>query len=161
HAAVNSLFNQPQAILPPDSRVWLTDADLDPAIAANDTLPKRLANAITKALAYLSVTMTLDAVVQQSSAQLGLTAAFPQKLVSDFAVRGGNSLLTNLTGAFAASSGVVHAAAFPATFQGWYWANRSASVLKKAKIALAEWEQVLAITAGGQLLDLLTLPLTD
>jgi hypothetical protein len=161
HGAVNSLFNQPQGIVPPDSRVWLTDLDLDPAIPANDTLAKRLASAITKALAYLSTTMTVDAVIQQSSAQLGLTVAVTQKLISDFAILAGNSILTNLTGAFAASSGVVDSIGFPATFQAWYWAVRSASILRKWKITLPEWEQLLAIMAGGQLLDFMTLPLTD
>lgn len=161
HTAVNSLFNQPQAIVPPDDRVWLTDADLDPTVAANDTLAKRLANAITRSLAYLSGMMIEDAVIQQSSAQLGLTVPVTQKLISDFPVLGGDSLLINLTGAFSASSGVVDSTAFPDTFQGWYWANRSASILKKWKITLPEWEQVLAITAGGQLLDFGTLPLTE
>jgi hypothetical protein len=161
HAAVNGLFNQPQGIVPPDGRVWLTDLDLDSAIPANDTLAKRLANAITKALSYLSTTMTVDAVVQQSSAQLGLTVPVTQKLISDFPILAGNSLLTNLTGAFSASSGVVASIGFPATFQGWYWASRSASILRRWKITLPEWEQLLAIMAGGQLLDFLTLPLTD
>jgi receptor-binding and translocation channel-forming TcA subunit of Tc toxin/ABC toxin-like protein/neuraminidase-like protein len=161
HTAVNSLFNQPQAIVPPDSRVWLTDLDLDPTIPANDTLAKRLANAITGALAYLSATLMVDAVVQQSSAQFGLTVPVTQKLISDFLILGGDSLLTNLTGPFSASSGVVDSTSFPDTLQGWYWASRSASILKKWKITLPEWEQVLAITAGGQLLDFAMLPLTE
>jgi hypothetical protein len=161
HTAVNSLFNQPQAILPPDSSLWLTELDLDITVPANDTLPKRLAHAITRALTYLSTTMTVDAVIQQSSPQLGLTVAVSQKLMSDFAILAGNSLLTHLTGAFAASSGVVDSIGFPSTFQGWYWAARSATILRKWKVTLEEWEQLLAIMAGGQLLDFLTLPLTD
>jgi hypothetical protein len=161
HNAVASLFNQPQAIVPPDSRVWLTDLDLDPTIPANDTLAKRMANAITKALAYLTATMTVDAAIEQSSAQLSLTVPVAKKLISDLPILAGDSLLTNLTGPFAASTGVVDAIGFPDTFQGWYWASRAASMLKKWKITLPEWEQVLAITAGGQLLDFNTLPLTD
>lgn len=161
HAAVSSLFTQPQAIVPPDSRVWLTDADLDATIPANGTLGKRLANAITKSLAYLSATMTVDTVIEQSSAQLGLTIPVTQKLISDFAILAGDSALENLAGPFSTSSGVVDAATFPDTFQVWYWACRSALILKKWKLILAEWEQLLAITAGGQLLDFVTLPLTN
>ena len=160
HAAVNALAGQPQAIAPPDSRVWLTDADLDPTIPANNTLAKRLANATTKALAYLSTTLAANAAIQESSAQLGLTVPVTQKLLSDFGVLGGGSVLANLTGSFAASSGVVEPAAFPATFEGWYWAGRSATLLKKWNVTLAEWKHLLAITVGAQLLDLLTLPLT-
>jgi hypothetical protein len=160
HVAVNSLATQPQTIIPPDDRIWLTDSDLDPAIAANDTLAKRLANATRKALDYLSTTLVANAVVQQSSAQLGLTVAVTEKLMSEFAVLPG-TLLAELTGAFATSTSVVDSTAFPAIFNGWYWANRSAAMLKKWKLTMEEWEQLLAITGGAQLLDFLTLPLTD
>ena len=161
HAAVNSLFNQPQAIVPPDPQVWLSDPDLDPAIPANNTLAKRLANAITTALGYLSTTLSADTVVQQSSTQLGLTVPITLKLMRTFPILAGNSLLANLTGAFAGTSGVVDSVTFPDTFQGWYWANRCAFLLRKWKLALPEWEKLVSITAAGQLLDITTLPLTD
>ena len=45
------------------------------------------------------------------------------------------------------------------TFDGWFWANRVAAILKKWKITLAELEKIIALTAGAQLLDFLTLPL--
>jgi hypothetical protein len=161
HAAVASLFNQPLAMSPPDRRIWLTDADLNPALPANDTLAKRLATAITKALSYLSDTRTLDAIHQQCAAQLGLTVPMTAKLLSDFPVLAGNSLIANFTGAFSTSTGVVDSTSFPATFQGWYWANRSALLLRKWKLALPEWEQMLAVAVVAQLLDFGTLPLTD
>jgi hypothetical protein len=159
HVAVNSLATQPQTIIPPDNRIWLTDNDLDSAIAANNTLAKRLANATRKALDYLSTTLVANAVVQQSSAQLGLTVAVTEKLMSAFSVLPG-TLLADLTGVFATSTGVVDSTAFPTTFNGWYWANRSAAILKKWKLTLVEWEQMLASTGGAQLLDFLTLPRT-
>jgi len=48
-----------------------------------------------------------------------------------------------------------------ATFDGWYWANRAAAILKKWKVMLAEFKEIIALTAGAQLLDLMTLPLDD
>ena len=77
---MNSLATQPGLIAPPDERIWLLDADLqfplrDLDVPANDHLAENLATAATKALAYLSRTLSEDAVVQQSSAQLGLTEA--------------------------------------------------------------------------------------
>ena len=86
HIAVNSLKTQPQAIAPPDDRIWLTDNDLEITQPANNTLAKRLANTAKKALNYLSKTLATNAVVQQSSAQLGLTEALTRRLLDNFAV---------------------------------------------------------------------------
>ena len=73
HNAVNSLATQPQTIVPPDQRIWLTDNDLDTTLPANDTFSKRLANAISKALTYLSKTFAENTVVQRGSETLGVT----------------------------------------------------------------------------------------
>ena len=47
------------------------------------------------------------------------------------------------------------------TFDGWYWVQRAAAILKKWKVTLAEFKKVVALTPGAQLLDFLTLPLDD
>jgi hypothetical protein len=148
-AAINSLATQPQTIIPPDERVWLTDTDLDATQAANDTYAKRLTNAIVKALGYLSKTLTENAIVQQSSAQLGLTEALTRRLLADYPILP-SSLLAHLAGNFALDTTTLH---------GWYWVNRVATLLKKWKVTLAELEKITTLTAGAQLLDFLTLPL--
>lgn len=160
HIAVNSLASQPQAIVPPDDRIWLTDNDLDLTLPTNNTLAKRLANAARKALDYLSKTLAANAVVQQSSAQLGLTEALTSRLLTHYALLP-DPLLTHLTGAFVATPGVVDYATLKTTFDGWFWANRAAAILKKWKITLADLDKVIALTVGAQLLDFLTLPLND
>ncbi len=158
HVAVNSLAAQPHTIVPLDERIWLADIDLDVTQPANDTLAKRLANAAAKALAYLSSTLVQNAVVQQSSAQLGLTESVTRYLLSNYAVLP-DSLLAQFSGPFTASTGVVDYATFKPIFDGWYWLNRVATMLKKWKITLPELEKFRALTAGAQLLDFLTLPL--
>src|SRR3712207_4634134 len=106
HNAVDSLGDQPEAILPPDERIWLTDADLDAAQPANDTFAKRLANAAGKALAYLLKTLSEKAVVQQSAAALGLTEAVTECLLAEYSLLPA-TLLAHLTGAFTATTGAV------------------------------------------------------
>ena len=67
---MDDLAAQSQA--PPlDMPVWLTDPDLDQPTSSNtDTAAKRLANAIKKALAYLSKALAKNEVVQQCSDML-------------------------------------------------------------------------------------------
>ena len=149
--AVNSLATQPQTIALPDERIWLTDADLDSTQPANDTEVKRLTNAIVKALDYLSKTLTENAIVQQSSIQLGLTEAVTRRLLTQYSILP-NSLLTHLSGNFALDT---------TTLNGWYWASRVATLLKTWKITLAEWEKITALTTEAELLDFQTLPLDD
>ncbi|MBI2998767.1 MAG: hypothetical protein HYY46_10020, partial [Deltaproteobacteria bacterium] len=170
HIAVNSLATQPQAIVPPDDRIWLTDNDLDPTLPANNTLARRLASAIKKGLVYLSKTLAANTVVQQSSAQLGLTEALTRRLLEAFPVMPPiapdpqkAALLAHFTRVFAPTSGVIDytSPAMKPTFDGWFWASRVAAILKKWKITLAELEKIAALTAGAQLLDFGTLPLDD
>jgi hypothetical protein len=168
HAAVNSLASQPGAIAPPSDRIWLTDNDLDSGLPANNTLAKRLANAALKALSYLSQSLLVSTVLQQSSAMLGLSNSLTRRVFDVFAIMpplapdpAKTTLLEHITRVFAATSGVVDYAAQKVTFDGWYWANRAAAILKKWKVTLAEFDKVVALTSGAQLLDLLTLPLDD
>jgi len=167
HNAVDSLATQQLSIAPPDERIWLTNNDLDATQPANDTLAKRLANAAQKALVYLSKTLVANMVVQQCSAQLGLTAALTRRLLADYAVQlqpapaPKESLLKYLTDIFAVTSSVVDYAAQKTTFDGWYWANRVAAIWKKWKITLAEMNKIISLTAGAQLLDFETLPLNN
>jgi hypothetical protein len=156
-AAINSLATQPQTITSPDDHIWLTDSDLDITQPDNDTYAKRLAKAAKKALSYLSKTLTENAVVQQSSIQLGLTEAVSRYLLTQYAVVPNSpdpakTLLLHLTGNFTIDS---------TTINSWFWANRVAAIWKKRKIALAELKKITILTVGAQLLDFLTLPLDD
>jgi hypothetical protein len=158
HNAVKSLAEQPAAIAPPDARIWLTNDDLDATKPANDTLVKRVANAVRKALAYLAKTFSERAVIEQCGVQLGLSEPLTRFLLTRFP-RLPEPLLQHLTGAFAATSGPVDATTLKSTFDGWYWALRVAAIWKRWKLALADLDPILALTANAQLLDFLTLPL--
>lgn len=170
HTAISSLKDQPQNIALPDDRIWLTDTDLDITQLANDSLAKRLANAAKKGIDYLSKTLAANAVVQQTSAQLGLAEALTRRLLDGFAVMAPiapgpqkTTLLAHLTRTFAVTTSVVDYTVPTAkpTFDGWFWANRVAAILKKWKITLTELEKITALTAGAQLLDFGTLPLDN
>ncbi len=89
--AVNSLFTQPASGIFPPEKLWVQDADLvfplrDLTDPTNDNLPKNLATAATKALTYLSRTLSENAVVQQASAQLELTPAVARRLLTEYAL---------------------------------------------------------------------------
>ncbi|MGH9929231.1 MAG: neuraminidase-like domain-containing protein, partial [Pyrinomonadaceae bacterium] len=155
--AVKSLAAQPhQTIGSPDDRIWLTDDDLDIAKPENNTYAKRLSNAARKALKYLSATSAENAVVQQSSAQLGLTEALTRRLLAAYAVvpilpvPTKTTLMAHLTSNFTTDS---------TTFNPWFWANRVAAILKKWKITLAEVDKIITLAVGAKLLDFSTLPL--
>ncbi|MBC7900712.1 MAG: hypothetical protein H7070_11745, partial [Saprospiraceae bacterium] len=163
--AVNSVATQPQTAAPPDERIWLMDADLqfplrDLLVPANDNLAENLALAATRALGYLSKTLSEEKVVQQSAAQLGLTEAMTGRLLADYLILP-DTLLTHLTNSFAATTGVIDYITLKTAFDGWFWANRVAGIWKKWKITLHELQQIIALTTGAQLLDFQTLPLDD
>ncbi|MGH9871288.1 MAG: neuraminidase-like domain-containing protein [Pyrinomonadaceae bacterium] len=151
--AVNTLFTQPQSINPPDDRIWLMDGDL-----TNPDLAVRLATALKKALVYLSRTLSESLVVQQSSSELGITEALTRYLFVNY-IETGNPLLDHFTGAFVGTTGVVDYATLKPTFDQWFRLTRAATVLKKWKITLTELMQIKDLSAGAQLIDLLTLPL--
>jgi Tc toxin complex TcA C-terminal TcB-binding domain/Neuraminidase-like domain len=170
HIAVNSLATQPQIIAPPDDRIWLTENDIDPTLPANNTLAKRLATAARKGLDYLSKTLAANTVVQECGAHLGLTEALTRRLLDDFVIippippdSQKVALLPHFTRVFAPTTGVVDytSPTIRPTFDGWFWASRVAAIWKKWKLTLAELEKIMALTAGAQLLDHLTLPLND
>lgn len=154
---VNSLATQPGLIVPPSDRLWLQDADLQFPLA-KDRLAVNLATAVTKALRYLSKTSLENTVIQRSSAQLGLTEAVTRHLLSHNALLP-NPLLKQMTSAFAATTGVIDYTTLKTTFDGWYWANRVATMWKKWKLTLADLEGITVLTTGAQLLEFGTLPL--
>ena len=73
----------------------------------SDHLAENLATAAKKALAYLSRTLSEGAVVQQSSAQLGLTEALTRYLLTQYALLP-ETLLAHFTGSFSATTGAVN-----------------------------------------------------
>lgn len=158
-AAINDIYTQPEAILDTDKRVWLTETDLDFTLAANNAFAKRLANAITKALTYLSITLRENLVVQQGAAQLKLTVDVTRKLFTEYPVLPA-PLLTHLSTTFVTTAvDFVAYDTMPATFKGWYWAARVAMIWNKWKLTLPQLRQLDIITPKAPLLDLLTLPL--
>jgi hypothetical protein len=159
-SAITNLFNQPVDIASPDERIWLTNSDLDTTQPDNNTLEKRLANAASKALIYLSKTLSNNAVVQQSASQLGLTEELTRRLMTQYAILP-DTLMTHLRGTFADTIGVVDYDTLEKTFDGWYWANRVAVIWNKWKITLPELEKIMSLTDGAQLFDFETLPLDN
>lgn len=163
HNAVASLATQPQAIVPTDERVWLTDDELAATVLvgnATNSLAKRLAIAAKRALADLSKTVTANTVVQQTSAKLGLTEAVARDLLG-YSVLLPDSMLTYLTGTFVGTSGAMDYVTQKKTFDGWYWLARVATILKRWKLTLAELKTIATLAGGAQLLDFLALPLSD
>ena len=151
--AVDSLSAQPTTIVPPDRRVWLTEPDLDPA----NTLAQRLTDAAVEALRYLSDTQAVGAVADAASTQLGLTPAVTRHLATDYPP----ALLDHLTGALAASTGVVDHATLPDVFDAWYWADRVATIWRKGRLTLTELRRLDSLVAAARLLDVGALPLTE
>ena len=156
-SAVNSLATQPGTIAPPDARIWLVDTDLH--FPLKDHVGDNLATAATKTLAYLSNTLSAKAVVQNAAPELGLTEALSQRLLTDYPILP-ETLITHLTSSsFVAATGVVDYATLKLTFDAWFWASRVAAVWKKWKLILSEYEKLVALPTGAQLLAFSTLPL--
>ena len=161
--AVNSLFTQPSIGVFPPEKVWLLESDLklplrDLVTPANDHLAVNLVTAATKTLTYLTKTQSENTVVQQSSAQLGLTEAITNRLLTQYALLP-DTLMKHLTGSFVATTGVVDYATLKTTFDTWFWASRVATIINKWKITLAELDSISRLTSAAKLLDFLTLPL--
>ncbi len=160
--AVALLASQPGTIADTDERVWMAATDLDPTQAAADTVAKRLVTAATKALAYLSRTLSASVAVSEAAAQLGLSEALTRAILTRYDLALGaqpTTLLAHLTGTFAATSGAVDYAAAKTTFDGWFWAVRVAAVLKKWTVSLEALERLAALPAAANVLDLADLPL--
>ena len=151
--AINSLASQPQTSVLSDKRIWLTDNHLDTTLPDNDTFAKRLATAAQKALDYLSIISAENAVIQQSSVQLGLTEAVTRRLLTHYKIKGlPDTLLTHLTDDFTIDS---------QTLNGWFWAHRIAAIWKKLKITLVELDIIIALTVRAELLDFHEIPLDN
>lgn len=162
--AVNSLFTQPMAPFHSEM-IWLQDSDLlfpllNSSDPAGDHLAENLATAAIKALAYLSRTQSEGAVVQQCSTQLGLTESLTRRLLTYYALLP-ETLMAHFTGNFSVSAGVVDYSTLKSSFDGWFWVNRVAAILKKWKVSLEDLERMEVLTAGAQLLDFGTLPLDE
>ena len=160
--AVNLLFTKPAGAFAPE-KTWLLDADLklplrDSNAPANDNLAENLTKTVTKALAYLFAAQSENAIVRQASVQLGLTEALTRRLLTHYALLP-DTLLTHLKGAFTGTTGVVDYVTLKTTFDGWFWANRVATILKKWKITLEDLNKLIVLADRAQLLDFLTLPL--
>jgi hypothetical protein len=155
--AVTSLAAQPGAIAPPDARIWLLDTDLQ--LPLQDNVEDNLMTAITKALTYLSNTLLAKAMVQNAATELGLTEALCQQLLNDYSILP-QTLLIHLTGpSFVGTSGVVDYATLKPTFDAWFWASRVATVWKKWKLTFSDYEMLVTLPAGAQLVDFGTFPL--
>ena len=133
--AVNSLATQPVLIGPPDRNIWLLDGDLqfplrDLETPANDNLAQNIATAASRALVYLSMVLSENAVVQQAVVQLGVTEALAGRLFTHFEVMPG-PLMPHFTTVFAATNSVIDYATLKTTFDGWFWATRVAALWSK------------------------------
>lgn len=168
HNAVSSLAAQPQT--PPANKlIWLTDTDLDqPTSLATDTAAKRMANAIGKALAFLSKAFAETEVVQQCSEALGLTQQVTRKIVETFKlfpppIASALQFFTDTTSpsAFSRTINAIDYAGSKNAFDTWYWLNRVATILKKWKITLEEFEIIIPLQTPAQLLDFKTLLLNS
>ncbi len=159
-AAVASLAVQAEAITPPNERIWLMSVDLDDTQLSTNTFAKRLANAAKKALTYLSNSFMANAVVEQCSAQLGITQSLTRHLMMQYNILPG-SLMGHLTGAFLSTTSAVVYAAHKTTFDAWFWANRVAAIWKKWKISSEDLDKLTALTAEAQLLDFSSMPLDN
>ncbi|MDO8948376.1 MAG: neuraminidase-like domain-containing protein [Desulfocapsaceae bacterium] len=165
--AVASLKEQPQTIALPDNRIWLAEDDLDPSLPDNDSHIKRVANATQKALDYLSRTLVDQAVVLQCSTQLGQSEILTRFLLDAFAILPplptppNTTLLTHLTKAFSLTQEPVNYTIFKETFDGWFWINRVAAILKKWKITLYDLKNIMALAVDAKLLNFQTFPLDE
>jgi hypothetical protein len=157
--AVDSLAAQPGTIAPPDPRIWLLDTDLQ--FPLDDHVGDNLATAVNKALAYLSRTLSEKAVVQNAAGELGLTETLCRRLLTDYSILPEN-LLAHFTGpSFVGTSGVVDYATLKRAFDAWFWAGRVATVWKKWKLTFSDYEKLVVLPAGAQIVDCGTLPLDN
>jgi hypothetical protein len=156
--AVASLATQPGAIAPPDVRIWLIESDLQ--FPLEDHVLDNLSSAATKAIAYLSNTRSAKAVIQSAAAELALSEALCERLLTDFAILP-ETLMSHFTGPFAATFGVVDYATLKLSFDAWFWASRVAAVWKKWKVTLTDYLGLVALPPTAQITAFGTIPLDD
>ena len=160
HAAIASLFDQPDTVPDFDPRVWLRNGDLNFVSLANNSLAKRLAHAISKALPYLRVAVSSDAVLTKCSAKLGLSDVLTRALMTEYWVGAGGPLLPELVWNFAATAGPVDETdpTMRPAFRGWLWATRLAALWKGWKLTGAEHRTLSTIQSGALMLNPAPLP---
>ena len=148
HAAVQSLFNQPRSMVPPQSEQWLTLAALatpltdPPNTVANLTLAELGSAAVLGLNSYVVRKLSTDQVMQQLAAGLALTQAIVDYLVTQFLIFGPvpkHVLLTDfLDPAFVNASSAVTADGFSEIFQGYRWLTRIALVAKTLAMGFSD-----------------------
>lgn len=157
-SAVNALATLPGLVTAPDPRIWLDDGSL--ALPLADNLAANQGLAIDRALPYLMQRASVDLVVQQAAAALGLPEAHAQWLLEgDFVAPG--PLLDHLLGVFALGTGVIDYASDPVSFDAWFWVQRVALLYSKWRIGLTEAQQLEALAVAGDMLQIGDLPLND
>ncbi len=164
-SAVDSLFSQPRTGTFGPEELWLQEDDLDFPLRDlgdpdQDNLKDNLATAIQRALPHLSKTLSEDLVILQASSRLGLTEELTRRLLTRYSILP-ETLLEHLTVNFAASRGVVDFTNLESTFQGWYWAHRTATAWKHWQLTPPDLERLDDLTAGAQLLDFASLPMNE
>lgn len=163
-SALATLMGQPEAIVPPDERIWLLDSDLTFPLHNPETgeghLAENLALAITRALDYLTRTLSETILVQQIATQLGLTEESTHLLLTRFSVLP-ESLLEHMMGVFATSLGVISSETMEATFNAWFWLCRAATLVNRWDLSFFELQQVCSLADEGHCLNLHDLPLHD
>ncbi len=162
--SVDSLYTQPKAGAFSPDELWIQDADLsfplrDLNNPANDNLAQNLATACQKAIAYLKNTQSENALIQQLSTQLGLTAAVVRKLVTTYQLIPPDTILQHFTKSFATSSGAIDYSSSKDTFDTYFWLYRVSLIVKKWKIELTELEWMLTYHVPTQTLDFKSLPI--
>jgi hypothetical protein len=161
-AAVQSLFNQPRAAVPPSPELWLAFATLLQPLAAN--LAANLLTAEQGLANYVQHKQSTDQVIQQLSAALGLTQAITGNLMTNFAIfpqpLPKHDLLPDfLDPGFVNASSAIASTAFPELYQGYYWLHRAALVLKAVAATDSDLLAVEGNTGTMGVLDLNLLPL--
>lgn len=180
-AAVQSLFNQARAAGSPASELWLTLANLTlPQPADSDAVK---AQKIVKSLSvaefgdsaavppvvglapYVTRKLSIDQVIQQVSAALGITQAIARTLLTEFAIFGPagsqHPLLPDFLDAnFVNASSAITPDAFPELYQGYYWMHRVALILKTLAITFTDLQWIVMDQAATGVIDVGKLPLT-
>ncbi|MGD2070369.1 MAG: hypothetical protein PVI57_16965, partial [Gemmatimonadota bacterium] len=163
--AVDTLFDRPRTGTFAAEEIWLEDVDLQLPLRdlddpSQDHLKENLAKAILKALPYLSRILSEDLVVVRASTELGLAEGLTHRLLTEYPMLP-ETLLAHLTGGFVTSSGALDESSAKTTFEGWYWAHRTARVWTEWSLTVPDWERLRALTPAAHLLDFADLPLDE
>ena len=139
-AAVVRLFNQARASGTAPEQRWLAYDDLQTPLATPENIVANLQLAVARAVAYLAKRVAEDLAIQRAAAQLGLTAGLVRRLLTAYRLPT-DTLLAQLT-----------ASAAPG-LDGWYWAERVATLWKQWKLTLQDWRRLHELAVPADLLD--------